>query len=284
MTALVAENLTYTFAGGVPALKGLSLSIARGRRLAILGPNGAGKSTLFLHLNGTLQPDSGRVLVAGEPGSYSRKGLSDWRRRVALVLQDPDDQLFAATVAEDISFGPLNLGLSDDETRNRVNEALEVLKIGDLRDRATHMLSGGQKKRVAIAGAIAMRPDVLLLDEPTAGLDHAASMHLIALLDRMAEAGMTLVFSTHDVDLALRLADDVALFSDGRVMAEGPAETILSNRALLEEAHLRPPLLTELGLKARALGLLAAEDALPRDIQGFEALMARWQERSEIRS
>jgi cobalt/nickel transport system ATP-binding protein len=276
MIILSAENIAYTFAGGVPALRGLNLSVTKGGRLAILGPNGAGKSTLFLHLNGTLKPQSGRVTVAGQPGDYSRKGLNDWRRRVGLVLQDADDQLFAATVFEDVSFGPLNLGLTESEARLRVEEALAALKIEELRDRPTHMLSGGQKKRVAIAGAIAMRPDVLLLDEPTAGLDHHASVHLAALLERLSAGGMTLVFSTHDVDLALRLADEVALFNNGEVTAQGPAEIILCDRALLATANLRPPLMVEVVMQARALGFCEAEATLPRKPSELMTQMEAW--------
>lgn len=279
MTILCAEKIGYAFPGGVPALKGLDLAVVAGRRLAILGPNGAGKSTLFLHLNGTIKPDSGCVTLRGQPGDYSRKGLNDWRRRVGLVLQDADDQLFAASVYEDVSFGPLNLGLSEAEARERVEEALAALRIEDLADRPTHMLSGGQKKRVAIAGAIAMRPEVLLLDEPTAGLDHHASVHLIALLDRLAADGTTLVFSTHDVDLALRLADDVALFTDGKVAAQGLATDILSDATLLQRAHLRRPFLLEMGQRARALGLLAEGETLPQSPETFLAMMETWSRR-----
>jgi cobalt/nickel transport system ATP-binding protein len=273
MTVLQAEGLTYAFPGGIPALSGLSLTIERGKRLAILGPNGAGKTTLLLHLNGTLRPQSGRVLLNGEPVGYSRAGLTAWRRRVGLVLQDPDDQLFAASVFEDVSFGPLNLGLSEPQARERVNEALAALRIADLADRATHMLSGGQKKRVAIAGAVAMRPDVLLLDEPTAGLDQDACGHLLTVLEALSAAGTTLVFTTHDVDLAYTLADDVALFSGGKVIARGSAETVLAGCEAMAAAHLRPPLLLELGLKARAFGWLAAGNPLPRRRQDMLDLM-----------
>ncbi len=204
------------------------------------------------------------MLLDGEPVGYSRAGLTAWRRRVGLVLQDPDDQLFAASVFEDVSFGPLNLGLSEPQARGRVNEALAALRIADLADRATHMLSGGQKKRVAIAGAVAMRPDVLLLDEPTAGLDQDACIHLLSVLGELSAAGTTLVFTTHDVDLAYTLADEVALFSGGAVVARGPAEAVLAGGEALAAAHLHPPLLLELGLKARAFGWLAAADPLPR--------------------
>lgn len=274
MTILAAEALHYTFPGAVPALCGLDLQIRAGRSLAILGPNGAGKSTLFLHLNGTLRPSAGRILLQGQPVAYSRAALAAWRAKVALVLQDPDDQLFAATVAEDVSFGPLNLGLSEAQTRARVAEALQALGLSDLAQRPTHMLSGGQKKRAAIAGAVAMHPAVLLLDEPTAGLDQAASAQLITHLRHLAGQGMTLVFSTHDIELAWALADDVALFKDGKVTGQGPAGQVLTDRAALGQVGLTPPVLVDLWLSARQMGLTDAPP--PRDIEAFRAMMAFW--------
>ncbi len=264
MTLLHARGLTYVYPGGIHALSGLDLRIRAGRRLAILGPNGAGKTTLLLHLNGTLRPSSGEVLLGGETAGYSRAALSAWRRRVGLVLQDADDQLFAASVAEDVSFGPLNLGLDEDEAARRVDEALTALRIADLADRPTHMLSFGQKKRVAIAGAVAMRSELLLLDEPTAGLDHHGTKHLLAVLERLEASGTTLVFTTHDVDLAYAFADDVALFDGGAVLAQGAAAEILADEALLKAARLAVPLVLRIGLKARAAGLLRDGEALPR--------------------
>jgi cobalt/nickel transport system ATP-binding protein len=167
MTPLMEiSGLAYFYPGGVAGLDGLDLRIARGRKLAVLGPNGAGKTTLLLHLNGSLRPASGQIRLDGGTMSYGRQALNDWRRRVGLVLQDADDQLFAASVAEDVSFGPLNLGLTEGETRQRVTEALAALNMSHLAQRSTHMLSFGQKKRAAIAGAIAMRPEILMLDEP----------------------------------------------------------------------------------------------------------------------
>lgn len=271
---LAARDLHYSFPGEVPALQGLDLNVARGRSLAILGPNGAGKSTLFLHLNGTLRPQRGEVLLDGAPVAYSRRALTDWRARVALVLQDPDDQLFAATLAEDVSFGPLNLGLTEAQARIRVTEALAALGLTELALRPTHMLSGGQKKRAAIAGAVAMHPQVLLLDEPTAGLDQEGSAQLIAHLQSLAARGMTLVFSTHDIELAWALADDVALFKAGRVAGQGRAEEILTDAQTLSRVGLRPPVLVDLWLAAKAQGLTQAPP--PRDREAFVAMMAGW--------
>ncbi len=271
---LSATGLGYAYPGGEAALDGLDLAVRRGRTLAILGPNGAGKTTLLLHLNGTLKPRSGTVSLEGVPCGYSRRELSPWRRRVGLVLQEPDDQLFAATVFEDVSFGPLNLGLTETEARARVEEALDALRIADLAERPTHMLSFGQKKRAAIAGAVAMRPEILLLDEPTAGLDHRGAVHLLAALERLKAAGTTLVITTHDVDLAWRWADDAALFAAGRVTVHGPTETVLGDCESLAGASLKPPFLLELGLKARASGRLAPDAPLPRTREEGLALLA----------
>lgn len=254
-----ARGLVYSYPGGVVALDGLDLAVERGRRLAVLGPNGAGKTTLLLHLNGTLRPRAGEVRLDGGAPGYSRARLAEWRRRVGLVLQEPDDQLFAATVAEDVSFGPLNLGLSEAETRARVAEALDALGIAPLAGRATHMLSFGQKKRVAIAGAMAMRPEVLLLDEPLAGLDRQGARGLLAALDRLSAAGTTLVFTTHDVDMAYEFADRVALFQGGRVLAEGETAGVLADRQALAACGLEMPLLLELGVRTRDEAMALAE-------------------------
>ena len=277
---LEAQDLHYEFPGGVSALNGLTLNIPRGARLGILGANGAGKSTLLLHLNGTLRPRAGRVLIDGEPVDYSRAGLTALRRRVGLVLQDPDDQLFAASVFEDVSFGPLNLGCTEEDARARVEEALQALRITELAARPTHMLSGGERKRAAIAGAVAMRPEVLLLDEPTAGLDHHAEVHLVRLLRKLGEAGSTLVFTTHSAELSLELASHVALFVGGRVIASGEATSILADKKLMAAAKLRPPLILELAMKARDLGLVTADEPLPRTSRDILSLLDRWQTRS----
>lgn len=272
-TILSAVDLHYAYPGEVPALCSLSLRIEAGRRLAILGPNGAGKSTLLLHLNGSLRPQRGVVLLGHQAGDYSRRGLNQWRSRVALVLQDADDQIFAATVAEDVSFGPLNQGLAEAVVRARVQSSLEALGVADLADRPPHMLSGGQKKRVAIAGAVAMEPEILLLDEPTAGLDREGADQLIAVLRNLGQRGMTLVFSTHDIELAQTLADDVALFQGGTVLAQGRAEALLTDTDLLARAGLRPPMLVDLWLAARARGLCPATGPMPRTTEALLGLL-----------
>jgi len=220
------------------ALDGATLSVLPGRRLAVLGGNGAGKSTLLLHLNGTLQPHEGEVLWEGMPVDRSRAGVARLRERVGIVFQDPDDQLFAGTVAQDVSFGPLNMGLERAEVEERVAGALAATGLEGLADLPPHMLSNGQRRRAAIAGVLAMRPRVLVLDEPTAGLDPRGVDELLDELDACLGPDRAVVFATHDVELARRWADDAAILREGRVVAQGSAADLLADRGLLASCGL----------------------------------------------
>ena len=276
---LSAQGLRFTYPGGIRALDGLDLDVPAGGRLAILGPNGAGKTTLLMHLNGTLRPDEGEIRLDGGSVAYDRRSLMRWRATVGLVLQDPDDQLFAGTVYQDVSFGPLNLGLGEGEVRDRVDEALAAMRIDGLARRPIHMLSFGQKKRVAIAGVLAMKPKVLVLDEPTGGLDPHGVAHLLAALGHLVETGTTIVYATHDVDLACAWSDTAAVFAEGKVVGCGRPEEVLADGELLRRAHLRLPLTLELGLRARDLGLIPADAPLPRSRIEATDLLARIAER-----
>lgn len=269
---LAARGLEYRYPGGIAALRALDLTVERGRKLVILGANGSGKTTLLLHLNGTFRPARGAIWLDGQPVAYDRRSLARWRCRVGLVLQEPDDQLFAATVEQDISFGPLNLGLSEAVVRERVIEVLEALRIAPLARRATHTLSFGQKKRVAIAGVLAMRPEILVLDEPTAGLDAQGVTQLLGALQKLHEAGTTLVFSTHDVELAYAWADDIALFHEGAVKVQGEATAVLQDREAMRQSRLRPPLLLEV---AELLGAGQHGMPAPRSRESVLALLRR---------
>jgi cobalt/nickel transport system ATP-binding protein len=220
---------------------GANLAIKRGSRVAILGGNGAGKSTLTMHFNGMFQPTSGQMFLNGVPADYSRKARLAWRQKVGMVFQDPDDQIFSATVFQDVSFGPVNLGLPEDEVLRRVKEALEEMDILFLADTPTHMISFGQKKRVAIAGVVAMGPEALVLDEPTAGLDPSGVKQLLNILSRLQEKGTTLIFTTHDVDLAYAWADDVAIMKDGLVLKQGDPCEVMGDDSLMKSAKLRQP-------------------------------------------
>jgi cobalt/nickel transport system ATP-binding protein len=236
---LEAAGLCFAYEADRPVLAGADLALHDGRRVAVLGPNGGGKTTLFRLLVGALEPGAGQVLLDGSPVRRTRRGLNALREQVQLVLQDPDDQLFAASVAQDVSFGPVNMGLPAEEVTRRVDEALAALGIGDLADRPTHLLSFGQKKRTAIAGAVAMRPRLLVLDEPTAGLDPAGVEELLVTLAALHATGTTPVLSTHDVDLAYRWADEVAVVAGG-VVHTGPTDAVLGDADLLRSARLGP--------------------------------------------
>lgn len=263
---LRAHALTASYPGHDPVLVDADLDVDAGVRLVLLGANGSGKTTLLRCLSGAHRPQAGRIARDGIDLRHDRAGLRDHRRHVQLVLQDPDDQLFSADVTADVAFGPLNLGLSPDAARARVAEVLDLLGIPHLADRATHQLSYGERKRVSIAGAVAMWPDVLLLDEPTAGLDPQGVAELTIVLDRLSARGTSLVIATHDVDFALAWAEQGAVVSDRRV-TQGPLAALLADTGLLTGAHLRAP--WPLALAAR-LGL----PGTPRTLDDIVALLS----------
>jgi cobalt/nickel transport system ATP-binding protein len=267
------RGASFAYEDGPAVLSGLDFDVPDGRALALLGRNGSGKTTLMRLLSGGLRPHTGQLTVDGRPVRYDRKGLTRLRSAVQLVVQDPDDQLFAASVAQDVSFGPLNLGLSDAGVRERVAEALAALDISALADRPTHLLSYGQRKRTAIAGAVAMRPRVLILDEPTAGLDPDGQERLLATLDGLRASGTTVVMATHDVDLALRWADDAALLTPSGVRT-GPASVALARTELLHQAGLRLPWGIAAARLLRAQGVLDGTAPGPRTPDELAALAA----------
>ncbi|MGW1032785.1 ATP-binding cassette domain-containing protein [Streptomyces antibioticus] len=267
------RGASFAYEDGPSVLDGLDFEIRAGRALALLGRNGSGKTTLMRLLSGGLRPHAGQLSVEGSPVGYDRKGLTRLRTTVQLVVQDPDDQLFAASVGQDVSFGPLNLGLSDTEVRARVDEALAALDITGLAERPTHLLSYGQRKRTAIAGAVAMRPRVLILDEPTAGLDPDGQERLLVTLDGLRASGTTVVMATHDVDLALRWADDAALLTPSGAHT-GPAADMLARADLLAQAGLRLPWGVAAAELLRARGLLTDGAPGPRTAEELAALAA----------
>ena len=270
-TALAAERIVLGY-DDRPVLKGASLTIPRGRRVALLGANGSGKTTLLRALSGAHPPESGRVLVDGEVVRHTRTGLREHRQRVQLVTQDPDDQLFSADVTQDISFGPMNLGLTEPEVRERVAEAIELLAIEHLADRPVHRLSHGEAKRVALAGAVAMRPAVVLLDEPTAGLDPAGVAEMLMAMARLEAWGSTVCLSTHEVDHALAWADEAAIVVDG-VVRQGPAVEVLADAELLAAARLTMPWPLALVGRLVAAGLLP-EGTIARTLDDVGAVLS----------
>lgn len=231
------KKLQHIYPDGTAALRDVSFLITHGESVGIIGANGAGKSTLLQHLNGCLEPTGGEIHIGHTP--LTKGTLPGIRRTVGMVFQDPDDQLFMPTVFEDVAFGPLNLGFSPAGAEQRVCEVLEMVGAGHLRDKPPYHLSGGEKKRVAIATVLAMSPDILVMDEPTSGLDPFARRQLIALLKGFHH---TKIFTSHDLDMVLELCERTIILHDGRIMADGPTDNIFQDIDLLTECHLERPL------------------------------------------
>jgi len=239
---LEVKDLTYNYQDGTEALKGITLQVGRGETTAILGGNGAGKSTLLLCMNGILKPASGALRLDGESYVYTPAALLNLRRRVGFVFQDSDTQLFSASVQQDISFGPMNLKLPMEEVQARVAWAMEVTGTAQLKDRPTHALSFGQKKRVAIAGVLAMKPEVMIFDEPTAGLDPSGVseiMHLLRTTQR--DLGISIILSTHDIDIVPLYCDKAYVMHQGRVTLEGTPTEIFAQKETMRQVGLRLP-------------------------------------------
>lgn len=231
------KDLRHVYPDGTAALGGISFRITHGESVAIIGANGAGKSTLLLHLNGYLTPSAGAVRIGDFP--LTKGTLPEIRRTVGMVFQDPDDQLFMPTVYEDVAFGPMNLGLSGAELESCVTGALDRVDAGHLAKKAPYHLSVGEKKRVAIATVLSMSPDILVMDEPTNGLDPYARRQLIALLKEFSH---TKIFTSHDLDMVLELCERTIVLNNGEVRADGPTREIFQNEALLAECRLEKPL------------------------------------------
>jgi cobalt/nickel transport system ATP-binding protein len=249
--SLDVRGVHYAYPSGQVALRGVDLRVARGERVALLGPNGAGKTTLVLHLNGILHSGGGSVAVRGlavDPGD--RKRLAEIRSRVGIVFQDPDDQLFLPTVAEDVAFGPANAGLRGAELAARVDEALRAVGMAEHRDRAPHHLSFGQRRRVAVATVLAMRPEILVLDEPSSNLDPASRRELAEILRGLP---VTLLMVTHDLPYALELCPRSVVIDDGRIVADSGTADLLADAPLLARHRLELPFGFDPALAARQL-------------------------------
>jgi len=230
------KGLSFAYPDGHSALEGVDLHVHPGERVALLGPNGAGKTTLVLHLNGILTAAAGTVIIAGL--EVARPNLAEIRRRVGIVFQDPDDQLFMPTVAEDVAFGPANLGITGDDLDRRVDAALTAVGAQRLRERTPHHLSFGERRLAAIATVLAMDPEILVLDEPTANLDPAGRRELAEVLDGL---GHTMLLVTHDLPYALQLCDRSIVMNHGRIVADGPTREILADRELMAANRLELP-------------------------------------------
>jgi cobalt/nickel transport system ATP-binding protein len=231
------RDLCHNYPDGTEALRGITFRIHHGESVAVVGANGAGKSTLLLHLNGYLAPTRGDVRVGDTP--VVRTTLPEVRRTVGMVFQDPDDQLFMPTVFDDVAFGPLNLGMPSAEVERRVTDALEQVGVSHLRDKPPYRLSGGEKRRVAIATVLSMSPDILVLDEPTTGLDPYARRQIMGLLRDFKH---TKIITSHDLDMVMELCERTIVLREGKVAADGPTREIFGNNELLAACRLERPL------------------------------------------
>ncbi|MDA4107431.1 cobalt ABC transporter ATP-binding protein [Mycobacterium holsaticum DSM 44478] len=236
MTAIDIEALRYVYPDGQVALDHVDLTVAPGERIAVLGPNGAGKTTLMLHLNGVLTATSGAVEICGIP--LNRKTVQDIRRRVGLVFQDPDDQLFMPTVAQDVAFGPANFGVRGDALATRVTRALDAVSLADHADRSPTHLSAGQRRRAALATVLACEPDILVLDEPSANLDPVARRELA---EALAGLEATMLIVTHDLPYAAQLCERAVVMDSGVIVADGAINEILADADLLAAHRLELP-------------------------------------------
>ncbi|MEU8745296.1 ABC transporter ATP-binding protein [Streptomyces parvulus] len=234
--SLDVSGLAYAYPDGHQALFGVDFSVARGERVALLGPNGAGKTTLVLHLNGILTAGAGSVAVAGMP--VDKRNMAEIRRRVGIVFQDPDDQLFMPTVREDVAFGPAAAGVKGPELEACVDRALDLVGMGEFKDRPPHHLSFGQRRRVAVATVLAMEPEILVLDEPSSNLDPASRRELADILRSL---DVTVLMVTHDLPYALELCSRALILSDGVIAADGPTAELLSDEALMSAHRLELP-------------------------------------------
>lgn len=265
MSLIEVHNVTYAYADGFEALHGVDLEIEKGQRVAVMGPNGAGKSTLFHLLNGLLAASSGSVVVDGM--AVEKKNLHRIRAKVGMLFQDPDDQLFNPTVRQEIAYGLINRRIAGRELAETIDWALAAAGIEGYADKSPHNLSGGEKKRVALASVLAMKPDILVLDEPTAALDPRGAHNLVTLLKKInKELGITLIFSSHDADMIPLLADRLYLLNAGRMVLSGSTAEVFAQREVLRENGLRLPRVAHLVEILANDGIVAGSDDLPLTI------------------
>ena len=272
---LKADGLYFSYEGEKNhSLNGLSLEIERGKKIAFMGANGSGQSTFFLCCNGIHKPVRGQLYLDGQPYDYSKKGLLKLRQRVGIVFQDPDNQLFSASVYQEISFGILNLGVSEEEAQKEVEKVIRDLEITPFRHRPTHALSGGQKKQVSIGDILVMHPDIMIFDEPAAALDPRHTRIVNRIIGRLTEQGITVMMSTHDVNFALEWADQVFLFKEGKVLAEGTPVQVFSNREVLRETNLEQPAVMELFDSLCRKHILSDALPVPRTLAQLEGYIS----------
>lgn len=265
-----AQDVSFTYDGNdAKALDGLSLKIRRGAKVAFMGGNGSGKSTFFLCLNGIRKPDRGKIWIDGSSISYTRKGLLDVRSKVGIVFQEPDNQLFSASVYEEVSFGILNLGADEETAKREVEHVLAELEITPFQDRPVHALSGGQKKQVAVADILVMHPEVMILDEPVAALDPKHTRKVQEIVEGLSKKGITVLMATHDIDYAYAWSDEIVLMKNGKVIRQGTPDEVCSDETVLKEAGLELPVVVRVYERMRQKGMISEDTALPKSVEAL---------------
>lgn len=268
---LKAEDLHFSYDDEQShSLNGLSLEIKKGQKIAFMGANGSGKSTFFLCCTGILRPQKGKLFFHNKELTYKKKDLLDLRSKIGIVFQDPDNQLFSASVYQEISFGPLNLGHSEEEVKKEVEEVIDYLEITPFRHKPTHALSGGQKKQVSIADILVMKPEIIILDEPAAALDPKHTTMVNHIVEQMTQNGITVLMATHDVNYAYEWADEVILFHEGKVLIHGTPAQVFGNRGALKQTNLEPPAVLELFESLCRKGILKSSLPLPKNLNTLE--------------
>ncbi len=270
---LQVKDLHFQYNDEKETLRGISLDIYEGEKIAVLGSNGAGKSTFFLNINGVLKSSSGQISYRGKV--IDKRSLNELRKNVGIVFQDADNQIIASTVEAEVSFGPMNLKLPREEVAARVDKALAYMNISSYRKRAPHYLSGGEKKRVSIADIIAMESEVIIFDEPTAALDPYNAAMLEEVLGKMSEEGRTMLISTHDVDFAYRWADRAVVFSNGQIIADDTPLNIFKQEEILEQASLKHPTMFDVYRIMEEHQIIPTEGSYPRNIVEFQEMIKR---------
>ncbi len=270
-TILKVENLHYAYWNGKIALDDVSVDIHEGEKIAVIGSNGSGKSTFFLNMNGVFTPEHGKITY--RETLVTKKNLKELRKNIGIVFQDADNQIVTSTVRAEVGFGPMNLKLPIEEVHERVEESLAYMNITDFKDRPPHYLSGGEKKRVSIASILAMKPEIIIFDEPTAALDPLNAMMLEDVLAKLDAEGKTILLSTHDVDLAYRWAERVLVFSEGKIIADGTPLDIFKDQQVLDRANLKKPIMLEVYEMLVKKQLLEDTAEYPKTTQAFKKML-----------
>lgn len=262
---LETKNLSFQYPDGTKALNNINLRLQKGKKISFLGVNGSGKSTLFLNFNGVLKPTSGELVFKGNEVKYNHKALMELRKNIGIVFQDPDSQLFSANVYQEVSFGAMNLKLDKEEVVKRVDEALIDTGMTKFKDKAVHFLSYGQKKRVSIADILVMKPEVIVFDEPTSSLDPKHSKQIVEIFNNLNEKDITVILSTHDVELAYSWSDYIIVMKDGEVACVGTPYVIFSNDDLIKECYLEKPIVVEVFQSLISNGIIKENVVPPKN-------------------